>query len=360
VEVDKVAPRATASVAGRRREARVTGNATLADVAREAGVSIATASRVLNGGTRKVAEEYRDRVLEAATRLHYTANLAAQATARGMSATVTLLVPDITDPYFSMIASGVGQAAEEAGLVTTMAVTRHEPGREVELVRALRGQRPRAIVLAGSRDASGTIPDELEDELQAYVAIGGSPVFLSQSASTYPFIDFRNRDGAAALAGELAALGYRRFLVLGGPATLLTTQERVAGLREGAAAGGAEIPDDMVVSCPLSRDGGYDAIGRIEEQVLRSADVVVAISDVIAIGAMTALRERGFRLPEDLGVAGFDDVPSARDTVPALTTLRLPLVEAGRAALRVALGQEPGEQALEGTVLVRASTPPRG
>ena len=97
----------------------MTGNATLADVAREAGVSIATASRVLNGGTRKVAEEYRDRVVEAAVRLQYTANLAAQATARGMSATVTLLVPDITDPYFSMIAAGAQTPIETRFTQTT-------------------------------------------------------------------------------------------------------------------------------------------------------------------------------------------------------------------------------------------------
>jgi LacI family transcriptional regulator len=337
----------------------VTGNATLADVAREAGVSIATASRVLNGGTRRVADEYRDRVLAAAAALHYTANLAAQATARGMSATVTLLVPDITDPYFSMVAAGVGQAAEEAGLVMTMAVTRHETAREVALLRALRGQRPRAIVLAGSRSASGTIPDELEDELRSYVALGGRPVFLSQSTSTFPSVDFRNRAGAAALAGVLADLGYRRMLVLGGPANLMTTQERVAGLRDGARARDLSIPHDRVVQCALSRDGGHDAITRMDDEVIRSADVLVAISDVIAIGAMTALRERGFRLPDDLGVAGFDDIPSARDAVPALTTLRLPLVEAGRLALRVALGDSPPEQVLEGSVLVRASTPRR-
>jgi LacI family transcriptional regulator len=355
-----VVVRAAGSAAGSRQEVRVTGNATLADVAHEAGVSIATASRVLNGGTRRVAEEYRARVLTAAARLRYTPNLAAQATARGMSATVTLLVPDITDPYFSLIAAGVGQAAEEAGLVTTMAVTRHDVDREVELLRALRSQRPRAIVLAGSRHASGRIATELEDELRAYVALGGRPVFLSQSTSTYPFIDFRNRAGAAALAGELVGLGYRRILVLGGPASLMTTQERVAGLREGAAAGGAPITDGWVVECALSRDGGYDAVHGLDREVLGRADVVVAISDVIAIGAMTALRERGFRLPDDLGMAGFDDIPAARDTVPALTTVRLPLVEAGRAALRVALGEEPQEQVLEGTVLVRASTPPRG
>lgn len=336
------------------------GNATLADVAGEAGVSAATASRVLNGGTRKVADDYRDRVLEAATRLGYTANLAAQATARGMSTTVVLLVPDITDPYFSMIAAGVGEAAEDAGLVTTMAVTRHQPGREVELVRALRGQRPRAIVLAGSRDASGTISPELEHELRAYVSAGGRPVFLSQSVAGYAAIDFRNRAGAAALAGTLTGLGYRRILVLGGPPSLMTTRERVRGLREGAAAGGAPIAAGRVVRCALSREGGYEAVGRLSDEVLEDCDVVVALSDVIAIGAVTALRDRGVRLPDDLAVAGFDDIPAARDTVPALTTVRLPLVEAGRAALRVALGEESSRESFEGTVLVRASTPARG
>lgn len=344
---------------GTARGEAVIGNATLADVAKEAGVSMATASRVLNGSARKVAEEYRERVIAAAERLSYTANLAAQATARGLSATVTLLVPDITDPYFSMLAAGVGQGAEEAGLMTTMALTRRDAAREVELVRTLRGQRPQAMVLAGSRDVSGALAAELERELEAYVALGGRPVFLSQSTSPYPSIDFSNRQAAAELARGLVGLGYRRFVILGGPEGLVTSRERLDGLREGAASAGAPVPDERVVVCDLSRDGGHAAITDLADDVLADADIVVAISDVIAIGAMTALRGRGLRIPEDVGVAGFDDIPAARDTVPPLTTVRLPLVAAGRAAVRVALGDEAPPESLAGTVVLRDSTPPR-
>ena len=118
---------------------------TLHDVARSAGVSLATASRVLNGSTRKVAEAYRERVEAAAAELGYTANLSAQATARGTSAIIALLVADIADPYFAQIAAGVARGADEAGLVVTIAITERDPQREARLVRALRGQRYLAL-----------------------------------------------------------------------------------------------------------------------------------------------------------------------------------------------------------------------
>jgi LacI family transcriptional regulator len=335
------------------------GTATLADVAREAGVSVATASRVLNPGVRKVAEEYRDRVLAAAARLDYTANLAAQATARGLSSTVTLLLPDITDPYFSMIAAGVSEAAEEAGLMTTIALTRRDPAREVQLVRTLRGQRPQVMVLAGSRQLSGHLAADLSRELEAYAGIGGRPVFLSQSTTPYPAIDFRNHQAGRELATAVIGLGYRRPLILGGPAHLVTTQERCAGLRAGAEAAGVAIGDDRVIACDLSRDGGYAAASGLPRELLAESDVVFAISDVIAIGAMTALRERGVGVPDQVAIAGFDDVPAARDAVPALTTVRLPLVEAGRAAVLSALHAEEPPANLSGSVVLRDSTPSR-
>ena len=131
---------------------------TLHDVAAAAGVSLATASRVLNGSARKVAESYRDRVQAAADELGYTANLSAQATARGTSAIIALLVADIADPYFGQLASGVARGADEAGLVVTIAITERDAARETRLVRALRGQRPRALILAASRstESGGT------------------------------------------------------------------------------------------------------------------------------------------------------------------------------------------------------------
>jgi len=112
---------------------------TLHDVARAAGVSLATASRVLNGSERKVAHSFRERVERAADELGYTANASAQATARGTSAAIALLVADIADPYFGLIASGVARSADAEGLIVTVAITERDPDREVRILRALRG-----------------------------------------------------------------------------------------------------------------------------------------------------------------------------------------------------------------------------
>ena len=182
--------------------------ATLHDVAREAGVSLATASRVLNGSTRKVAESYREKVEAAAERLGYTANLSAQATARGTSAVVALLVADIADPYFGQLASGVARGADEAGLVVTIAITERDPAREVSLVRALRGQRPRGLILAASRttgpDAAG-----LDPELEAFQGMGGRVVMLGPAPDSIRSVTVDNRGGARALGARLRELGYR-------------------------------------------------------------------------------------------------------------------------------------------------------
>ncbi|MFT4307524.1 MAG: LacI family DNA-binding transcriptional regulator, partial [Microbacterium sp.] len=154
---------------------------TLEDVAREAGVSLATASRVLNGSTRKVADSYRDRVEAVAARLGYTANLSAQATARGTAAIIALLVADIADPYFGQIAAGVARGADEAGLVVTIATTERDVDREVRLLRALRGQRPRGVILAASRSTESAEP-VLQDEIAGITAFGGRVVALGPGA----------------------------------------------------------------------------------------------------------------------------------------------------------------------------------
>src|SRR5690606_22977472 len=119
---------------------------TLHDVAREAGVSLATASRALNGSTRNVKDENRERVRIAAEKLGYTTNVLAQATVRGTSSVIALLVADIADPYFGLVASGVARGADEQGLIVTIAVTDRDPERELRVIRTLRGQRPQGLI----------------------------------------------------------------------------------------------------------------------------------------------------------------------------------------------------------------------
>ena len=332
---------------------------TLHDVAREAGVSLATASRVVNGSARKVAEEYRERVLAAAKKLNYTPNLSAQAVARGTSNTVSLIVADIADPYFSTIAAGVNRAAEEEGLIVTVAVTGRSPRREVELVRTLRAQRPKVMILAGSRYAGAAENAELDAELASYSDLGGRVVFISQREFEYPTVDIRNYDGARDLARALTGLGYRRFAVLAGAEELMTGTQRVQGFLAGLEEAGVSVPESRIVRGPFNRDGAYERMSELIRQGLDDIELVFAVSDVMAIGAMTAIHDAGLRVPQDVAIAGFDDIFSAVDVMPPLTTVRIPLERVGARAVRIALGLDEEQSPVPAEVVLRASTPAR-
>jgi LacI family transcriptional regulator len=337
------------------------GAPTLQDVAREAGVSLATASRVLNAGTRRVADEYRDRVLAAAERLDYTPNASAQAVVRGTTNTVTLVVPDISDPFFGEIAAGVAAEAATRGLIMTIAVSERDPQRELELVRALRGQRSRVLILGGSRFVDPQASADLQRELGVVAANGGTTVIIgdndiADAATVAP----DNHGGAAALAGALVERGYRRFAVLGGSAELVTARDRLAGFIAGAAAAGVPIGATRVIPAPLSRDGAYTAMRKRLAAGADDTDLVFAVTDAMAIGALAAARDAGITVPGALAVAGFGDIAVARDVTPTLTTVHLPLAELGRTAVRLALeGPAHGRVDVAAVVVLRDSTPPR-
>lgn len=328
----------------------MSGNPTLYDVAREAGVSLATASRALNGSTRQVKDEYRERVRAAAAKLGYTPNRPAQAVARGDSATVALLVSDIADPYFSGIAAGVARAATTAGLAMTIAVTERDPERELALVRLLRGQRPRVIVLAGSRAADEPARRTLVDELAAAEAAGARVVLVGASDLPFATVVIEDAAGARSLAAALVDRGYRRFAVLAGPSRLVTARVRtdafVSALPEPA----------RVVHGEFTRDGAFEAVAAMTDAELDAVEAIVAVTDVMAIGALSALRERG--RVETIAVAGFDDIPTARDVTPTLTTVHVPVEEAGAAAVALALGER-SEAVIPTHAVLRESTPAR-
>ena len=329
---------------------------TLHDVAREAGVSLATASRSLNGSARTVREPYREKVLAAAARLGYTPNLSAQAVAKGSTMTVALLVADIADPYFSSIAAGVIRSADEVGLVVTMAATERDTRRELELVRAMRGQRPRVLILAGSRVEGDANEEALAAELTAFQATGGRVTLISQNTLPFATVLLDNFAGARALASELVGLGYRRFAAISGAASLRTARERLSGFRAGLADHGVELSDDDVATTAFTRDGGYAGAEQLMPRIAEF-DIVFAVNDVMAVGAMSALRDAGLTPGVDIAVAGYDDIPTVRDVTPALTTVHIPLEEVGARALALALGTEETSSPVATEVILRASTP---
>ncbi|MBD5785829.1 LacI family DNA-binding transcriptional regulator [Cellulosimicrobium terreum] len=360
---------------------------TLQQVARDAGVSLATASRAINGSAnRTVRPDLRDRVLDAARRLGYVADPIAQAMARGRSATVGLVVHDISDPYFSSLAAGVTEAAERSGLLVTLASTQLSPERELAFVELMRRQKSRALVLGGSRIASGDAEEVLRRTLAEYRADGGRVALVGQPLEGLPAVEIANAAGAADLARALHGLGYRSFGVLAGPPEHRTAVDRARGFADALRELGCALEPDAVVASPFTRDGGYGAMRDLLHGVGGSGPdgprVVFAVSDVMAVGAMAAVRDAGLHVPDDVAVAGFDDIVTLRDVDPGLTTVRIPLVEVGARALALALDlptgaddalsgparptdpadpaepSAPGRVEVRGSVVLRASTPP--
>lgn len=333
----------------------VHGVVTLSDVAAHAGVSLATASRVINGSDRIVGPRFHERVMAAANELGYRPNPHAQAMARGHSTMIGLMVHDISDPYFSTIAAGAMAPLEQHGLLV-LGSTLHRQDYELGYVATMRAQRARALILVGSRSTDADHTERLAAELASFRASGGRVAVVGQDRLGTDTVLPENRAGALDLAEALIGQGHRNFAVLGGPADLVVAQDRVAGFAEGLARHGARI--GKLATGAFTRDGGYEAmLSLIAES--ESLETVFAVNDVMAIGAMAALRERGLNVPGEVAVAGFDDIPTLRDVAPSLTTVRLPLAEMGRLAAEMVTGaerDEPESVRVHGQVVLRDST----
>jgi LacI family transcriptional regulator len=354
---------------GRPDRATPGSRVTLQDVADQAGVSLATASRVVNGGPRRVGHLLADRVRTAVAELGYTANLQARAVATGQSTMVGVVVHDIADPYFSSIAAGLIEVADARQLLVCMSSTPAAEAAEREYVALMRAQRARAVILIGSRSDDAAARDALRAEIAAFTRSGGRAVCVGQDLLGVDTILPENAAGAEALARAMVALGHRSFAVLAGPRGLLTARDRLDGFRAGLAAWSVGLDPARVIHSAFSRDGGYEAMSAILAAGKPRPDCVFAVTDIMALGALARLRAGGLEVPADIALAGFDDIATLQDVYPPLTTVRLPLKRMGQMAANLVLPEvgDPGRPGQDqprvipvpGEVILRDSTVPR-
>lgn len=334
---------------------------TISDVARRAGVSVATASRTLSGA-RPVGSRLRERVLAAARDLSYAPNPHARALAQASDASIGVVVHDVSDPYFSEIVRGMLAAAEEHDRLVLICNTSRDPDRELAYVANFRAQRVQALVLAGSGIDDREFGARMANQISGFESAGGKAVLIGRHYAPGDAVIPDNVGGARALAAELLAMGHRTFGVIAGPAKLTTTHDRLMGFRMGLEQAGVTLPDANVVEGDFTRESGARGALELLDRV-PSLTVIWALNDVMAVGAQRALRERGVRVPDDVSLCGFDDISLASDVTPQLSTIHVPMVEMGSRALRLALDARRSEIRIEhlpAHVVLRGTTgPPR-
>jgi LacI family transcriptional regulator len=315
--------------------------ASITEVARRAGVSAATASRVVSAADYPVSAATRARVLEAARELDYVPNALARGLLKSQVPVVAVIVHDITDPYFSEIVRGVEDAASAAGYLVITCSSERDAQREASYVRLLRSMRAAAIVFAGSGLDDPASNAEIERHVAAMAADGAAVVHLSPHAGGEPEVGVDNEAGIAAMVGALVALGHRRIAFLAGPAALFVARERLAGYRRGLADAGIPVDESLVVATSFDSAGGALGVDILHEAGMPFTAIACA-NDLLALGALRRLADLGIAVPGDVSVAGFDDISTAAMTAPSLSTVRLPLRELGR------LGFEQADRRLSG------------
>ncbi|MDX3526660.1 LacI family DNA-binding transcriptional regulator [Streptomyces sp. ID05-39B] len=326
-------------------------------MAAAAGVSVPTASRVLGGSSRTVAEEYRQRVLSAAAALRYTVDASARAMRRANDS-IAVVGDDLTTPSMGMVAAAMERRARDAGAFVTVSSTHGTAERQLETVRVQRALRPRALILTSSRLDTKALGGRLLDELLGYEREGGRVVIVGDTDMPFDSISFDNHGPAKELAAHIAGVGHRHVTILAGARGQGNVSARTAGFMAGLRDGGVEARHIRIAHCAVSRQGGADAARRLVAEGLEPPHAVLAANDTIAIGAMSAFRNAGVAVPDDVSVTGFDDIELATDVTPRLTTVSLPLVQAGTEAVRLALAERAqGEDLMmRGQVVVRDST----
>jgi len=335
----------------------------LQDVAAAAGVSLATASRSLHNGTRAPRAELRDRVLQAAAELGYTSHGPAQALAKSTTPVVGLIVHDITDPYFAALAIGAMRVAHDAGLLVLVCNTFRDPTLELNYLVRLRAQRARGVLLLASGFAERRYQDGLRRELTAFEALDGRVACVSSHGFDGDTVLPEHGAGARLVAEHLVALGHRHIGVVTGPANLLTSRERLQGVRDRLRVMGHALAQDNVVKSDFTRDGGRRATLDLMARDPRLT-AIFALNDMMAVGALAAIRDDlGRAVPGDVSVVGYDDIPLTRDVQPPLTTVHLPLEEIGEQGMRFLLdAARPGVRTVRipARLVERASSGPAG
>lgn len=328
---------------------------TMADIAREAGVSLMTVSRVVND-KEGVSSDTRRRVQEVIERLGYRPSAVARGLANRRTGTLGLVVPDNANPFFSEVARGAEHMAYAEGYSVFLCNTEEDVGRELDVLGSLEEKMVEGVLMCSPRSKR----DELD------VAVGSHPAAVlvnrrpGKAAAGSVMID--DYYGGNLAMQHLLDRGHRMIGMLAGPPASFSSQQRVQSYRDGFDARGIPYNPEWLQFCPPMVEGGMHAA----QEMLTNHPELTALfcyNDLVAVGALQACASLGLTVPGDISVTGYDDIPLAALVTPPLTTCHVPRYELGQQAMQMLLDRIRGceeecqEILLQPQLIIRASAP---
>lgn len=331
-----------------------TANVTIKDVARVAGVSIATVSRILNGSA-GVSEELAVRVAEAVDVLEYRPNALARALKERKSRSMGLVIPDIENPFFPALVRGVEDAARQHGYAVILCNSDGDPVEEDRYIQFLFSKQVDGILFIGGAESEGNL------DLLAALPIPVVTLDRRSTAVKLSAVVCDNYQGAILAVEHLIKTDRKKIAFIGGPVNSSSAIDRRRGFFDTHNRFGLPVNERLVYTGNYSFDNGYKITKALIEST-EAFDAIFAANDMMAVGAIEALIENGIGVPENVAVAGFDDIRMAGWYKPALTTVRQPVYEMGQAAVTMLIKQISGtaeevcEQKFLPELIVRKST----
>ncbi|RIK29132.1 MAG: LacI family transcriptional regulator [Anaerolineae bacterium] len=334
---------------------------TIKDIAKEAGVSHTTVSRALRGSS-LISDETTRRIQETALTLGYLPSAAARSLKTNRSQALGIIVSSIDDPYFSEILQGIEEIAQANHYSLFIAASQRDAERESVIVQAMRQHRVDGIIICSTPFSA-----ERSQQFSKY----DIPIVMinNQAAEEYRYSIYHDdMDGSRQIARHLIELGHRRIAYLGNSSSGRTTQDRLAGFHYELQASGLPLPNEYIYETPGSEPNKGELAVDHFLQLANRPTAIVCFNDMLAIGVLKSLQQRGFRVPEDISITGFDNIVFSNYTNPPLTTFDQPKRFIGQRAAELILSllssasdiQIPQQkiQVLRGSLLVRSSSAP--
>ncbi len=329
---------------------------TIKDIAREAGVSIATVSRTINGED-GVGPKTRERIQAIARRLNYFPNLSARSLVARRPNAIGIVIPRTSEfafsnPYYSEILKGIEKKTRESGHYLVFSFAEEEC-----YARMVQHQLAAGVIVLANRMDDPRVEEAWRMKIPLVLIPGNS------RQPGIPSVDVDNRDAACQAVRHLVHLGHRRIAFINGPANSKYSLERLDGYRKGLKENGLTLQKGWVLGSDFTQQGGYEGMKKLLS-LQAPPTAVLVINDFSAMGALRAARELGWRVPKDISIVGFGDIPFSSMADPPLTTIREPFQQMGMEAAGILLNRVSGKKhayrhrTLSVELVIRDSTAP--